>query len=80
MVAADPPGRDPKGHGAGADGGEPAPLLILPEEAAAELGVSRLELRRMRADGTGPTYVTIAGTVRYVRDEVLAWREAHEPR
>ncbi|WP_425102487.1 helix-turn-helix transcriptional regulator [Tropicibacter sp. S64] len=34
-------------------------------------------LERWRADGCGPAWVQIGGSIRYRTDDVLAWEEAH---
>jgi predicted DNA-binding transcriptional regulator AlpA len=67
-----------------------APAIVSPylttAEAAAYLKVSRqyLESSRYRADGTGPDYVRLGRSVRYVQATLDAWmlanvRSANEP-
>ena len=41
-------------------------LFLIPEEAAAQLGVSVRRLRRLRDAGLGPAYFTIGSQIRYL--------------
>jgi excisionase family DNA binding protein len=48
-------------------------LFLRPDEVAVLLQVSRRELRRMRARGSGPIWVTFGRIVRYIPGDVDRW-------
>ncbi len=52
-------------------------LFLIPEEAAAQLGVSVRRLRRLRDAGLGPAYFTIGSQIRYLPADVEQWRSLH---
>lgn len=47
------------------------------DDAAARLGISRRTLEGMRAKGIGPAYHEIGGSIRYLLEDVVAWRRLH---
>ncbi len=54
--------------------------LLIPDTAAAALaGVSRATWHRLRAAGKLPAAVKLGRTVRWRRDEIVAWIEAGCP-
>lgn len=58
---------------------EPRPreLFLIPDEVAAQLGVSLRELRRMRETDVGPGYFAIGSAIRYLPADVERWRLEH---
>lgn len=68
----------PRSHdfstGGAGDESQPPELLLIPDEVSAILGVTRLDLERMRQTGSGPAYLTIGHTIRYLSVDVHAWR------
>jgi hypothetical protein len=62
-------------------GVETAPLPLLDPTAAAKvLGVARHSLACYRNRGSGPTYYRFGRWIRYLPDDLDAWKTRHEPR
>lgn len=53
------------------------PNCLTTRELANHWQVSCRTLERWRAEHYGPIWVTIGGSVRYRKDDVLAWEAAH---
>lgn len=53
------------------------PQYLTPQQAADYLGMSKSFLDKARVHGDGPPYFKIGNRVRYRRDELDAWMEAH---
>lgn len=51
--------------------------LLKPEDAAAALSVTAATLANWRLRRSGPAFVRINRTVRYRREDLDAWIEAH---
>jgi len=56
---------------------QPLEVFLVPAEAAAQLGVSVRQLRRMRKRGTGPAYYRICSRIRYLAADLTRWRVEH---
>ncbi|MCA8882120.1 MAG: helix-turn-helix domain-containing protein [Rhodobacteraceae bacterium] len=53
-----------------------APAYLTPRELAEHWRVSVRSLERWRAEGYGPRWVWIGGSVRYAAEDVRAWEQA----
>lgn len=51
----------------------PMPEFLKEKEVADMLRVKRQTLSRWRADGQGPPFVQVEGSIRYPRDSLEAW-------
>lgn len=55
----------------------PARILLNTKEVAAMTGISKPQLDLWRVQGKGPRYLKIGRLVRYARDDLMAWLDAH---
>ena len=60
------------------ESGQPMPELLTPEQAGELLEISPSTLRKWRSLREGPTYTKVGGSVRYLRDDLVAY--LHERR
>jgi len=58
---------------------ESAPLMMTADELAETLCISKRQIWRLKAKGDIPKPVTIASSVRWRRQDILAWIEAGCP-
>jgi hypothetical protein len=61
------------------EGDKPDTLFLDSHAAARLLGVSERTLRGWRCERQGPPYRALGRTIRYRRDELLAWADAQQP-
>jgi len=53
------------------------PICLTQRDLAERWRVSGRTLERWRAQRYGPAWITIGGSIRYRRTDVLAWEAAH---
>lgn len=58
--------------------GAPRRGLLTPTDVAALLGVPPDRVRKMRAAGTGPSYIAFGRTIRYHPRDVESWLRKHK--